>query len=90
MTVTKSKPRIKGRRCPICGEAAQQKFRPFCSARCADADLGAWLGERYRVPANEPPDEAEIEELARALGQGEDDGDDDDDDGRDGGGNQWN
>ncbi len=74
MTVTKLKPRVKGQRCPICGGRAVQKFRPFCSVRCADADLGAWLGGRYRVPATEPPDAQEQEELARALGE-DDDGD---------------
>jgi hypothetical protein len=27
--------------------------RPFCSPRCADVDLGRWLGEQYRIPG--PP-----------------------------------
>ncbi len=31
-------------------------YRPFCSARCADVDLGRWLDGRYRIPAEEPPD----------------------------------
>lgn len=26
-------------------------FFPFCSKRCRLLDLGAWLDERYRVPA---------------------------------------
>ncbi len=87
MTVTKFEPRIKGRRCPICGGQARQKFRPFCSARCTDVDLGAWLGGRYRIPATEPPDAEEIEDLAQALGQ---DDDKDDDKDKDGGGHEWN
>ena len=42
--------------CPICGKpvAADQgaaRVRPFCSARCAEVDLGRWFGESYRVPA---------------------------------------
>jgi hypothetical protein len=42
--------------CPICGkpvaaDRAAQRFRPFCSARCAEIDLGRWFGETYRVPA---------------------------------------
>jgi uncharacterized protein len=37
-------------KCPICGKPAEAKFRPFCSARCADVDLGRWFGETYRVP----------------------------------------
>ena len=50
-----AKPR---RPCPICGRAAVKAHRPFCSARCADADLGNWISGRYRVPTDEEPDEA--------------------------------
>ena len=32
------------------------EFRPFCSKRCADVDLGKWFGERYAIPAEEGPD----------------------------------
>ncbi len=28
----------------------QRAFRPFCSRRCADIDLGRWFGEEYRIP----------------------------------------
>lgn len=86
MTVTKFVSRVKGRRCPICGAPARQKFRPFCSAHCADADLGAWLGGRYRIPAAADPEGDEAEELAQALGRDEDmddDGGNDDDGGGD-------
>jgi len=41
------------RRCPICRKPAVQRFRPFCSAHCADIDLGRWIGGNYRVPG--PP-----------------------------------
>jgi endogenous inhibitor of DNA gyrase (YacG/DUF329 family) len=41
--------------CPVCGKAAAEKSRPFCSARCADIDLGRWLGEKYAVPADDKP-----------------------------------
>jgi endogenous inhibitor of DNA gyrase (YacG/DUF329 family) len=43
--------------CPVCGNAPAARFRPFCSARCADVDLGRWLTEQYRLPAS--PDEQE-------------------------------
>ena len=43
----------KPRKCPVCGKPAQKAHRPFCSRRCADLDLGRWLGERYRI-AGEP------------------------------------
>jgi hypothetical protein len=45
------------RPCPICKRPAVVKHRPFCSARCADIDLGRWLKESYRIPTREQPDE---------------------------------
>lgn len=46
-------------KCPSCGKAvewrAESRFRPFCSERCRQLDLGAWASESYRVPAS-PPD----------------------------------
>ncbi len=36
--------------CPICGKAAEAKYRPFCSRRCADIDLGRWLKGDYVIP----------------------------------------
>lgn len=36
--------------CPICGKPTDKTYRPFCSRRCADIDLGRWLGEDYRLP----------------------------------------
>ena len=37
--------------CPICAKDSDAKYRPFCSRRCADIDLGRWLNESYKVPA---------------------------------------
>ncbi len=47
--------------CPICAKDTDAKYRPFCSRRCADIDLGRWLNENYRVPATstDPEDEAQ-------------------------------
>lgn len=45
------------RPCPICGKPASARWRPFCSKRCADIDLGRWFGEAYRIPAEEPAEE---------------------------------
>ena len=40
--------------CPICRHAEPDpKYRPFCSKRCADIDLGRWFTGRYAVPG--PP-----------------------------------
>ena len=47
--------------CPICGKPVKLETRPFCSKRCADIDLGRWLGESYRIPAEEPPDGRDAE-----------------------------
>jgi uncharacterized protein len=39
--------------CAICGKAQVERFRPFCSRRCADIDLHRWLSGAYAVPAVE-------------------------------------
>ena len=36
--------------CPICKKPSESAFVPFCSARCADIDLGRWLTDRYAIP----------------------------------------
>lgn len=43
--------------CPICRKPMQPAFTPFCSARCADVDLGRWLTDRYAIPADVDEDE---------------------------------
>ena len=48
--------------CPICRKPMQPKYRPFCSPRCADIDLGRWFTESYAIPAP-PPDADEDEEF---------------------------
>ena len=44
---------LKGGQCPMCGKRRVQEYRPFCSKRCADLDLGKWFNEDYRIPAEE-------------------------------------
>lgn len=40
--------------CPICARPVETPlFRPFCSARCKQVDLARWLGEVYRLPAED-------------------------------------
>ncbi len=70
------------KRCPICGAATRAAVRPFCSKRCADIDLGRWLGGEYRIAvrdgdaeyaeaANDAQDEdPESGEVGRYGGQG--------------------
>lgn len=49
--------RLRTRRpCPLCQQPSQQKYHPFCSARCADVDLHRWLGGQYAIPATDEPD----------------------------------
>ncbi|SFC55900.1 DNA gyrase inhibitor YacG [Collimonas sp. OK412] len=47
--------------CPTCGTKvewiAANRFRPFCSERCKQIDLGAWAEEKYAIPAVNPADE---------------------------------
>lgn len=48
-------------KCPQCGTPvkweAASTWRPFCSQRCRQLDLGAWASEEYRVAADAPPDD---------------------------------
>jgi endogenous inhibitor of DNA gyrase (YacG/DUF329 family) len=47
--------------CPACKGpsvyAVSNPFRPFCSQRCKNLDLGAWASESFRMPADAPPDD---------------------------------
>lgn len=45
--------------CPICDKPADAAYRPFCSRRCADIDLGRWLNESYAVPVAEDEEDAD-------------------------------
>lgn len=40
-------------KCPLCGKLAVEGFKPFCSKRCADLDLGQWFKGGYAIPG--PP-----------------------------------
>ncbi|KAF1047923.1 DNA gyrase inhibitor YacG [Xylophilus sp.] len=48
--------------CPTCGGpslyAPENRWRPFCSERCRQIDLGAWASEEFRMPTEAPPDDA--------------------------------
>ena len=45
-------------RCPTCaGDSIFEPsnlWRPFCSERCRQIDLGAWASESFSLPANPP------------------------------------
>jgi len=42
--------------CVVCGKPQVERFRPFCSRRCADVDLHRWLSGAYAVPSVEEDD----------------------------------
>ncbi|SAK42679.1 DNA gyrase inhibitor YacG [Caballeronia catudaia] len=51
-------------KCPTCGKdvrwVSENRFRPFCSERCKQIDLGAWAAEKYKISGNSqetPPDD---------------------------------
>ncbi len=49
--------------CPICSKDPHKSYRPFCSRRCADVDLGRWLTGGYAVPSDDPDDAEEAQQL---------------------------
>lgn len=51
--------RVSAAKCVRCGQPVLPRFRPFCSQRCADIDLGAWLKGSYRVATDEAPESGE-------------------------------
>ena len=46
--------------CPICGEEQINEYRPFCSKRCADIDLGKWMRGSYAIPSKGEDDQEEL------------------------------
>lgn len=62
-------PKSRTIRCPGCGGpsvySADNPYRPFCSARCKNHDLGAWASEGYAVPAPPPSEDTEGDDTPR-------------------------
>ncbi|PCD78133.1 DNA gyrase inhibitor YacG [Pseudothioclava arenosa] len=52
--------------CPICAKGSDPKYRPFCSKRCADVDLGRWLRGAYVIPGTLAEEEERASEGAPA------------------------
>lgn len=59
MAMSKLSEPIRRGACPICAKPLVDKFRPFCSRRCADVDLNRWLSGVYALPAVEAEGEVE-------------------------------
>jgi endogenous inhibitor of DNA gyrase (YacG/DUF329 family) len=68
MSTENKPPRIV--RCPQCGGdsvfAPSNLYRPFCSERCRQIDLGAWASESFRVEVA-PPVEDDDADVPPAL-----------------------
>jgi endogenous inhibitor of DNA gyrase (YacG/DUF329 family) len=51
--------------CPICKRTAAPRSTnvafPFCSTRCKQVDLGQWLDEAYRLPADDAALDGDLE-----------------------------
>ena len=53
--------------CPICKKEYQDdKYKPFCSKRCADIDLANWFNGKYAFEANRL-DENDMKDLEEML-----------------------
>ena len=52
--------------CPLCQQPAEALYRPFCSRRCAQLDLGKWLTGGYAIPAYEAMEDSDVETLLTA------------------------
>lgn len=43
--------------CPVCSQTVlwtkESLYKPFCSERCKQIDLGAWAAEAYTIPVSE-------------------------------------
>ncbi|MFZ6818227.1 DNA gyrase inhibitor YacG [Undibacterium sp. Ji22W] len=56
--------------CPTCAAkvvwSPESAFRPFCSDRCKQIDLGAWAEEKYTIPAVNLPEDPDNPDLGPA------------------------
>jgi len=43
--------------CPICRKPTDAAYRPFCSRRCADIDLGRWMTGSYAIASDAAPED---------------------------------
>ena len=51
-------------RCPTCSNRFETEASlavPFCSERCREMDLAAWLDERHGIPYEQDEEELDVE-----------------------------
>lgn len=63
--------KARGAQCPICKSAQVPAYKPFCSKRCADIDLGKWFNNSYAIPAADHDDEADTAAKPAQIDEGE-------------------
>ena len=47
--------------CPMCKKPTIEAYKPFCSKRCCDLDLGKWLIGGYVVANNDDTESSDPE-----------------------------
>ena len=59
-----SEPAVRLVACPACRQetpySLDNPWRPFCSERCRNHDLGDWANERFRLPAKTPAGDDQV------------------------------
>lgn len=60
--------------CPTCKKSIEwspkEQYRPFCSERCQQIDLGAWANEEYSIPVSEDEEKwSESESASKGFTQ---------------------
>ena len=55
-------------KCPICKKPTVHEFRPFCSKRCAQIDLGHWFRGDYKIEGEEEVKDEQTEEEENVEG----------------------
>jgi endogenous inhibitor of DNA gyrase (YacG/DUF329 family) len=60
------------KRCVICGKPQVERYKPFCSKRCADVDLHRWFSGAYTVPGTADEDEDGSAGVEKGSGKGRD------------------
>ena len=52
-----SNKKISPEKCSLCDAEVIEDYRPFCSKRCADIDLGRWLTGKYAISGSDDAEE---------------------------------
>ncbi|MFA5950240.1 MAG: DNA gyrase inhibitor YacG [Hyphomicrobium sp.] len=62
----------KSGKCPICGKGTVHAVRPFCSARCAEIDLGRWVSGSYVIAGGLTDSDEDGDDAAARQGRDDD------------------